>query len=916
MLRRQICVASLALVLSLPLYAASSDDYLEEAKGFLRNGDARSAVIQLKNALQEDPANLEARLILGRIYLRLEDGASAEKELRRAARLKASPERWQADLGRALLLQRKYDAVIEEIKPDPTQPGEAQAMVYALQGQAWLGKRDLEQARKAFQKALEIHPGQVEARLGNIRVDLASGDRAKGEEQLNAFLKDHPDHIAALLLRAELARQQKRLDAALADFDHVLERKPNDLRALLGRASVHLARRDFEGLEADLKQLDEIAPGAPIVEYLKGTSAFQQQRFDQAEEHLQKVLSTLPNHTQSQLMLGAILYSRGELTLADEYLTQAYGRLKNHLPTVKLLAATRIKMNQPKRAIQVLEPAVDRNGEDAQLLAMLGNAYLRVGRFQEGSDLLARAVELAPELASLRTQLAFGLLAQGDTSKAIGELESAVKLDQDLIQADVLLVLSHLRNGETEAALKASKALEQRMPKNPVAHNLTGLAYLSAGDMEKARAAFEKALEVDPGFTTARINLARIAIKQGDMAGAERQFRAALERSPGDMNALIGMAGLAERSGDLKAMYDWLQKAREANPKVPRPGLLLVQAYRKAGENLKALQVANELASAFPNRPAVLRALGLAQVEAGENNSAVRSLRQLAEFQPNPANYTLLAKAQRRTKDESGAAQSLDQALKLDPGFLPALTERGAMALAQRDFDAALEIAKEIGAKYPDSAVADELAGSALLGQNRVEEAIAALERAFGKRPNARLVVRLARLEASRGQPEKAVGRLESWLADHPEDVSTRMVYAVMLHGMGRNEAARRAYEQVLEKMPNNTTALNNLAWIYQEKGDRRAVELARRAYDQASDRPEIVDTYGWTLVQLGDVAKGLSLLQEAHAKAPENPEIAYHTGQALLKAGRTEEGRKLLQRLVRDHGDSPFAAKAKELLQ
>jgi len=911
----RIFSASLALALSLSLQAAESDSYLNEAKEFLSGGNVSAAVIQLKNALQEDPANTEARLMLGKIYLQQGDGASAEKELRRAIRLKAPKANWQVELGKAYLLQNKFDLVIDEIEPDPTLSGDVQAEVLSLRGLAYLGKRDVEQARTEFGKSLASRPNFQSAMLGMARAMLLAGEKAEGLKELNSLLSLYPDSVPALVMRGELSRQARALDQALADFDKALELNPKSLQALLGRVAISLQQNNYELASKDLEQLSVYAPGSPIVKYLNGVLAFQQRDFTKAEEQIQQVLQVLPNHPQSQLIYGATLFAKGDLVLADEYLTRALNLLPGHLPTIKLLAAARTKLRQPKRAVAVLEPALAQHPEDAQIMAMLGNAYLQAGRYQEGSDLLSKAVEINPEVAALRTQLAFGLLAQGKTSGAIDELQSAVDMGQDLIQADILLVLSYLRNKEIDKALEASQALEARMPENPVAYNLTGLAYLAAEKEDKAGQKFRQALELDPKFVTAEINLARIEIGHDRLDGAEAHFQSALVQAPNNLNVLIGMAGLAERRNDRGAMYGWLEKAQARNPKSSKPGILLTAAYLKDGEKLKALQAANENASNFPNQSEVLRLLGVAQMTAGEPNSAVRSLQQLVALQRSPQNLALLANAQRVTKDMNAARGSLEAALMLRADFLPALTALGSLELEAANLNKVREIGRSIQDYYPENGIGHEFEAVVLLREEKLDEALQAYQRAYQLSPSAKLAVQLARLYNAKGEMTQGLAQIKDWLEKSPNDAATRSTYGLLLQNGGQKKEAIKQYEKVLESIPENIVVLNNLAWLYQEEGNTRAIELGEKAYRLAPKRPEIADTYGWILVNSGMPGKGLPILQKALVLAPENPEIAYHVGFALNKMGRHGEAEKVLQRVGKQHPESPFAKQAQELL-
>ena len=61
----------LAISLGSPAFAdrESSQDYYRDALEWLQKGDGRAALIQLRNAVKEDPENYNARLLLGRLYL-------------------------------------------------------------------------------------------------------------------------------------------------------------------------------------------------------------------------------------------------------------------------------------------------------------------------------------------------------------------------------------------------------------------------------------------------------------------------------------------------------------------------------------------------------------------------------------------------------------------------------------------------------------------------------------------------------------------------------------------------------------------------------------------------------------------------------------------------------------------------------
>jgi len=105
------------------------------------------------------------------------------------------------------------------------------------------------------------------------------------------------------------------------------------------------------------------------------------------------------------------------------------------------------------------------------------------------------------------------------------------------------------------------------------------------------------------------------------------------------------------------------------------------------------------------------------------------------------------------------------------------------------------------------------------------------------------------------------------------------------------------AYEKVLDAYPQNSLALNNLAWIYFEQGNNRAGELSQRAYELSPDNAAIADTHGWILFKSGDTQKSLSILEKAHELAPDSQEIALHLAEVYREVGRNTDAKRVLEK-------------------
>jgi putative PEP-CTERM system TPR-repeat lipoprotein len=912
---RRALVSVLVALATLGPFALAGDIDLNKARDSFDKGDIKTAGIELKNALQKDPGNAEARLLLGELYLKLGNGAAAEKEFRRAQELSTDPMRWRVPLAKALILKGEYAEALTRLEGATDLPPQEQAAVWAQRGHAQLGLERPQQAQEAFDTAVQLDPNQTSAIMGLIRLALSAGDETRATKLTDDLISRRPDDTDAIFIRAELYRKNGNNEQAAKLFSRVIELDPGNARAYLGRATTLIGRQKLDLALADLNAADAIQPDVPMAQYLRGVMDFQNKQWDQAAERLQKVLAAVPSHLQSKLLLGIIRYSKNDYEIADEYLSAVVAAMPDNVEARKVLGAARIKMHEPAKAIEALLPGAGTN--DAQLLALIGSAYMLKGDREQGQEWLNRAVEISPDVAALRTQLALSLLAGGQTDKAVTELQSAVDLGQDILQADVLLVLAHLKNGRFDEALKTSTALEERKPDNPIAYNLSGLAYLSKGDLVNAGERFKKALAVDPSFTTAELNLARIDVASNAIDDAEARYKRVLQNSPKHLGAMLGLAALAERRNDLAEAARWLEAAQEADPTATQPGLLLVRLHITRTDYAKALTVATDLSGRFPKNDAVVQMLARAQTLGGQVDTAIRTFDQLTAANPkDPLLHYLAGGAKWKAGNQAVAAESFRKAIALKPDFVDARVALASVLLEARNYNKAIEVARGLQKDYPKSPLGFRLAGTIQSQAGQTKEAIASLEAAMKLADDSATARQLADAYMKAGLGTNAIDLLKDWVGKHQDDRAAIASLAVQYQAAGQDAEAVKLYEQLYEGEKTNHVLLNNMAWIYHKMGDPRAEDIARQAYEADPNRPEVADTYGWILFNAGHKERGLSMLQQAYLAYPSQTEIGYHVAVALSTMGRADEAVQILRKILRDQPAFPQASEAQELLK
>ena len=413
--------------------AGPSEDYYEDALARVESHDYEGAIIQLKNALNEDRGNLPARILLGRAYLGVGDGVSAEKELARARTAGADDELIIVSEAQALLLQLKFEALLNRVRSAERGPS-LEAAVLVARGEAHLGLSQLIDAETSFAAARRLDPGLSGAHLGLGKIHFQRGQLDRAAEFANTALEVTPRNINALYVLGEIARIQRHFDDALDAFGQALEIEPYHIDSRLSRAAIYIDTGRFAEARPDTEFVLDTIPNNAHAAYLLSlllTGLGDSEGADTAlrfADRLVRVRDPMAQRTHGPTMLlgGAISYARGNI---DE----AYARLDDyirldpvHPGARKLLAAISLPQDSPGLAIEYLRPALGVTPDDPHLLRLLGRALMMDRRFSEAAEVLERVAQFADD-ESIRADIALNMLAAGRRDEAVASLKEGME---------------------------------------------------------------------------------------------------------------------------------------------------------------------------------------------------------------------------------------------------------------------------------------------------------------------------------------------------------------------------------------------------------------------------------------------------------------------------------------------------------
>lgn len=880
---------------------------LDRGQKALAAGEYRAAVIDAKNILLEEPNNAAARLLLGRASVEIGDGISAEKELRKAAELGSESSAVLVDLGRALLLQSKFNQIMEDINPKLAATGADRLAAMRTRGEALIGLRQPVAAREIFAEVLASDADDILAQLGVVKSYIAERNHLQARETLNHVLAVDEEFVPTLQLSGTLNLKMRNLTRAAIDFERAANlAKANadarsEFQALYGLADSIFLQEKPDEVRVVLQRMTEVGPEDLRTMLVTARLAAADKDWTSAQENLQEILRRAPKFQQARLLLGVVHKESGNLNQAEMYLSAVVAASPDNSRARRLLAETRFELNKVEAARRTLEPLISGTDSDIVSLSMAAEASLSLGDVDEAVELLERGIATDPGNADLKVQLAIAYLRGGQLDKAQQTLESLPDMSgqRSEFRSNVLGILTQMAQGNQIEALENARSLREEWRARAEAHSLVGSIEMATGKLEAARSSFNEGLKTAPDDIRIIRYLAQLDIAEDNPQAAQDRYHIILELEPGDASSMVSLARLAARSENHDNARLWLERARAADPSSVSARSLLAAwnlAYR---EYAMAEEVAKEAVDLSPDSAKLQNYLGLAQYYGKNYRGAIFSLGKAAELAPNEPSYRFnLARAQAAQGNNSSALVSLRDSMDQSLQHVPSGVLLASIKAKSGDLDGAQDIARRLRELHPDEAAPYVLEAELLAQRGDLPGAANAYDKALDIEMTRRYAIRAYQVRNQLGTADQ-VEPLNRFLEVRPLDTDMRNYLAHAYKNTGETGNANAQYERVLAQEPENFIAANNLAWNYFESGDSRAEEMARRAYVVRPDIGSIVDTLGWILVKKGSLEEGIAMLRNASELGSGQPDIRFHLAAGLVAAGQTTEAKTILQEIL-----------------
>ena len=286
-----------------------------QAIRLLNGDDAEGAIAVCREALTEDPDDVNFTALLGAILLKARRFDEAEERLRRAIALAPSFAKPHEDLGLLLAQQRRHGEAEEMLRRAVNLDASLEQAHFHL-GRVLLANGKGAEADEVFERWFELNPEQ--GRLAEAARLHRSGRIEESERLCRRVLRDNPENVSALRLLGQIAMQSGHADNAEELLRRAIRHAPDFTGAIIDLGRLHQDQhRLAEAIEC-FEQAVATEPDSAQGHFLLAAALAPAARTAEAAAAYRRAIELVPVHAGAWLGLGHTLKTLGRQSEAVE----------------------------------------------------------------------------------------------------------------------------------------------------------------------------------------------------------------------------------------------------------------------------------------------------------------------------------------------------------------------------------------------------------------------------------------------------------------------------------------------------------------------------------------------------------------------------------------------------------------------
>lgn len=541
-----------------PLLASSGNDAGTLAlagETYLASGKAPEAEFYFAKAARLDPT--DDRKITGLALSHLAQGKTEDafRELEQAAGMGGAGIRADLALVLAAMQRKEYDKALKAIdaleKKQPDKP-----LAHNLRGSALIGKRDIEGARKSFERALSIDGASFAAAANLARLDLAEKKPEAAEKRFESVLAKNPKSAESLLALAELkARRRASADEVVGLINKSIGANPTAVQPRVALINYHLATNQTRNAGLVAQSAIAAFPDNAEIHMAAGRAFHAAGSLEQAAAAYGRWARISPKSPAPLTQLADVQMQTKQLDAAADSLRKALALQPDYLEAQRRQVALDVRRNRHPQALETarliqkqrpkevagyvlegdvhtsskawgLAVAAYRNGlkkVDGPQLATRLHGALRQDKPAEADTFAADRLAKYPDEAAFRVYLAESALAAGDFPGSMRHYEALL-----VKRPDNALWLNNLAYAAGRAqdpkALEYAQKAATLAPENPAILDTLGVLLVEKGEIARGIELLRKATELGPQYPAIRLNLAKSLVKAGQKPAARKEL--------------------------------------------------------------------------------------------------------------------------------------------------------------------------------------------------------------------------------------------------------------------------------------------------------------------------------------------------------------------------------------------------------